>query len=33
MNNYKVDNSTEIICIVLFVVSLLVIFGVAWAAK
>jgi len=33
MNNYKEDNSTEIICIVLFAVSLLVIFGVVWAAS
>jgi len=31
MQNYKEDNSAEIICIVLFVISLLVIAGVAWA--
>jgi len=32
MQNYKKDNSAEIICIVLFVVSLLVIAGVVWAS-
>jgi hypothetical protein len=31
MNNYKEDNSVELVCIVLFLVSLLVVCGVAWA--
>jgi len=31
MNDYQNDNSVEWICGVLFVISLLVIFGVAWA--
>jgi len=31
MNNYKEDNSAEIIGIILFVFSLMVAFGVAWA--
>lgn len=33
MNNYKEDNSAEIMGIVLFVLSLMVVFGVAWAAN
>ena len=31
MNDYQNDNSVEWVCGVFFVVSLLVIFGVAWA--
>lgn len=33
VDNYKKDNSTEILCIVLFVFSLLVISGVAWVVN
>ena len=31
MNHYKESSSIELICIVLFVISLAVAFGVAWA--
>ena len=33
MDNYKDDNSAEIICVVLFIFSLMVVFGVAWAVN
>ncbi len=33
MDNYKDDNSAEIICGVLFILSLMVAFGVAWAVN
>jgi hypothetical protein len=33
MDNYKDDNSAEIIGVVLFLFSLMVVFGVAWAVN
>ena len=33
MDNYKDDNSAEIIGVVLFILSLMVAFGVAWAVN
>jgi hypothetical protein len=33
MDNYKDDNSAEIIGVVLFIFSLMVVFGVAWAVN
>ncbi len=33
MDNYKDDNSAEIIGVVLFIFSMMVVFGVAWAVN